>query len=73
MGHINYKDLNHLEQHVEGMKISDFKIENCETCELNKAKKKPVPKDFYTRATRTLDFESHRYFRSYRPASRGWT
>ena len=56
MGHNNYKDLSHLEQHVEGMKISDFKIENCETCELNKAKKKPVPKDFYTRATRTLDF-----------------
>ena len=38
------------------MKINDFKIENCETCELNKAKKKPVPKDSYTRATRTLDF-----------------
>ena len=56
MGHNNYKDLSHLEQHVEGMKISDFKIENCETCYLNKAKKKPVPKDSYTRASRTLDF-----------------
>ena len=56
MGYNNYKDLSHLEQHVEGMKISDFKIENCETCELNKAKKNPVPKDSYTRATRTLDF-----------------
>ena len=55
MGHNNYKNLSHLEQHIEGMKITDFKIENCETCELNKAKKKPVPKDFYIRATRTLD------------------
>ena len=55
-GHKNYKDLSHLEQHVEGMKFSDFKIEVCETCELNRAKKKPVPKDSYTRATRTLDF-----------------
>ena len=55
MGHNNYKDLSHLEQHVEGMKISDFKIENCETCELIKAKKKPVPKNSFTRATRTLD------------------
>ena len=54
MGHNNYKDC-HLEQPVEGMKIKDFKIENCETCELNEAKKKPVPKDSYTRATRTLD------------------
>ena len=54
MGRNNYKDLSHLEQHVEGMKISDFKTENCETWELNKAKKKPVPKDSYTRATRTL-------------------
>ena len=54
--HNNYKDLSHLEQHLEGMKISVFKIENCETCELNKAKKKPVPKDCYTRVTRTRDF-----------------
>ena len=53
--HNNYKDSSHLEQHVEGMKISDFKINNFKTCELNKAKKKPVPKDCYTRATRTLD------------------
>ena len=35
MVHNNYKDLSHLEQHVEVMKISDFKIENCKTCELN--------------------------------------
>ena len=56
MGHNNYKDTSRFEQHVEGMKISDFKIENCETCDLNKAKKKPIPKDCYTRATRTLDF-----------------
>ena len=55
MDHKNYKDLSHLEQHVEGMKIKDFKIENYETCEFNKAKKKPVPKDYYTRAIRTLD------------------
>ena len=52
MGLNNYKDLSHLEQHVEGMKISDFKIDNCDNCELNKAKKN----DCYTRATRTLDF-----------------
>ena len=55
MGHNNNKVLSHLSQHVEGMKISDCKIDNCETCELNKAKKKPVPKDCYIRATRTLD------------------
>ena len=55
MGHNNFKYLSHLEQHVECMKISDFQIENCETCELNKAKKKPVPKDSYPRATGTLD------------------
>ena len=51
ISHNNFKDLSHLEQQVEGMKISDFKIENCKTCELNEA----VFKDFYTRATRTLD------------------
>ena len=55
MDHKNYEDLSHLEQHVEGMKIKDFKIENYETCELNKAKKNPVPKYSYTKATRTLD------------------
>ena len=30
-------------------------MENCETCALNNAKKKPVAKGGYTRATRTLD------------------
>ena len=54
-GHNNYEGLSHLEQNVEGMKISDFKYEICETCELNKTKKKPVLKDSYTRATKTLD------------------
>ena len=30
-------------------------MKNCETCALNNAKKKPVAKGGYTRATRTLD------------------
>ena len=55
MAHNNYKETSRFEQHVQGMKISDFKIENFESCDLNKAKKKPIPKDCYTRATRTLD------------------
>ena len=55
MGHKNYKDVSHSELQVLGIKISDFRIENYETCELNKRKKKPVPKDCYTRATGTLD------------------
>ena len=57
MGYNNYKDVSLLEQQVKGNKlISDFKIDNCETCELKKSEKKPVPKGSYTRATRTLDF-----------------
>ena len=55
MGHNNYKVSSHLDQQVEVMKTSDFKIENCEICELNRGKKKPIPKDCYSRAIGTLD------------------
>ena len=43
MGHINCKNLILLNQQVEGMKISDFKLKNCENCELYNANEKPVP------------------------------
>ena len=55
MGHNNFFDFRRLPEFVEGMKISDSKIECCEVCELNKSKKQPVPKDCMTRAKEILD------------------
>ena len=51
----NFKNFTHSEKHVENLKINAFKMENWVSCELNKVKQKPVPKDYYTRATRTLN------------------
>ena len=55
MGHNNFFDLKRLPEFVEGMQISDSKVECCEVCELNKSKKQPVPKDCMTRAKEILD------------------
>ena len=55
MGHNNFSELKRLPKFVEGMKISDSKIECCEVCELNKSKKLPVRKDCMTRSTEILD------------------
>ncbi len=56
MGHNNFKDLKNLEQHVIGMQIDGSKeIDVCDCCELNKSKRKPIPKDPGTRATSTLE------------------
>ena len=51
----DFSDLKKLPKFVEGMKISDLKIEFCAVCGLNKSKKQPVPKSCMTRAKEILD------------------
>ena len=58
LGHNNFQDLIKLQNHVDGMQIdkNDSSELKCETCELNKAKRKAVPKDSVDRANNALDF-----------------
>ena len=44
-GHNNVEDIYKLKDHVVGLKLSENDLTNCETCQLNKSKKLPVPKD----------------------------
>ena len=39
LGHKNFTDLSELDEHVEGMRISDTSVDVGEICELNKAMK----------------------------------
>ena len=56
-GHINFQDLMKLQNHVDGMQIdkNDSSERKSVTCELNKAKRKAVPKDSVDTANNALD------------------
>ena len=56
LGHNNWEDLKKLKQCVVGMDVSENDVFVCEVCEVNKAKRRPVPKDCITRANETLDY-----------------
>ena len=55
LGHNNFTDPSKLDEHVEGMRISDSSVDVGEICELSKAKKKSKAKDCTTRAHAVLD------------------
>ena len=57
LGHNNFQDLIKLQSHVDGMKIkiNDSSELKCDTCELNKAKRKPVSKDSVDRTNNAFD------------------
>ena len=57
LGHNDFQDLIKLQNHVDGMQIdkNDSSELKCDTCELNKAKRKAVPKDSVDRANIVLD------------------
>ena len=77
LAHNNFQDLIKLQNHVDGMQIdkNDSSELKCDTCELNKAKRKAVPKDSFDSANNALDivhvdilgpvtpvsFDNHRY------------
>ena len=75
LGHNNVEDIYKLKDHAVGLKLSEHNLTNCETCQLNKSKKLPVPKDSGTRASEALEivhtdilgpiqpeaFDGHRY------------
>ena len=56
LGHNNVADIYKLKDHAVGLKLSEHNLTNCETCQLNKSKKLPVPKDSGTRASEALEF-----------------
>ena len=43
-----------LKDHALGVRKSEHDIKNCETCQLNRSKKLPVPENFGTRAKDVL-------------------
>ena len=55
LGHINIEDLLKLKDHAIGLKISEHDLGNCKTCQLNKSRMLPVPKDYGTRAKDVLE------------------
>ena len=57
LGHNDFQDLIKLQNHVGGMQIdkNDSSELMCGTCELNKAKRKAVPKDSVDRAKNALN------------------
>ena len=55
LGHNNVEDIYNLKDHAVGLKLSEHNLRNCETCQLNKSKKLPVPKDSGTRASEALE------------------
>ena len=55
LGHNNVEDIYKLKDHAAGLKLSEHNLTNCETCQLNKSKKLPVPKDSGTRASEALE------------------
>ena len=55
LGHKNVEDIYKLKDHAVGLKLSEHNLTNCETCQLNKSKKLPVPKDSGTRASEALE------------------
>ena len=55
LGHNNIEDLLKLKDHAIELKKKEHDIGNCETCQLNKSRKLPVPKDSETRAEDVLE------------------
>ena len=55
LGHNNVEDIYKLKDHAVGLKLSEHNLTNCETCQLNKSKKLPVPKNSGTRASEALE------------------
>ena len=55
LGHNNVEDIYKLKDHAVGLKLSEHNLTNCETCQLNKSKKLPVPKDSGTRASEAFE------------------
>ena len=51
----NIEDLLKLKDEAIGLKISEHDLGNCETCQLNKSRRLPVPKDSGTRAKDVLE------------------
>ena len=56
LGHNNWEDLKKLKEQVVGMDVCENDVFVCEVCEVNKAKRRPVPKDCITRAKEPLDY-----------------
>ena len=55
LGHNKNEDIYKLKNHVVGLKLSEHDLTNCETCQLKKSKKLPVPKNSGTRASEVLE------------------
>ena len=55
LGHINVEDIYNLKDQAVGLKLSEHNSTHCETCQLNKSRKFPVPKDSGTRASEALE------------------
>ena len=55
LGHNNVQGIYKLKDHAVRIKLSEHNLTNCETCQLNKSKKPPVPKDSETRASDALE------------------
>ena len=55
LGYNNIEDLLESKDHAIGHRISNHEVGNCETCQLNKSKKPPVPNDSGTRARNVLE------------------
>ena len=55
LGHNNFEDIYKLKDHAVGLKLSEHNFARCKTCQLNKSKKLPVPKDSATRASEALE------------------
>ena len=55
LGHNNVEDIYKLKDHAVGQKLSEHNLTNCETCQLNKSKKLPVPKHSGTRASEAFE------------------
>ena len=57
LGHNNIEDLLKLKDHAIGPKVSEHDLGNCDTCQLNKSRKLPVPKDSWTTAKDVLEID----------------
>ena len=55
LGHNNVEDIYKLKDYAVELKLSEHNLTNCETCQVNKSKKLPVPKDSGTRASEALE------------------
>ena len=56
LGLTNWEDLKNFNEFVIGKDISENDVFMCEVSEVNKAKRRPVPKDCITRTKETMDY-----------------